>query len=88
MKICSCGNCEECHVRKALLKFARQRNYAEFAWLPSSMIVGTEAGWNAFSRTHTVREMVWVLHVAQDVEGYAEYTEQHVDGSTLEPIAQ
>ncbi|WP_126601123.1 hypothetical protein [Dictyobacter aurantiacus] len=70
MKICTCGNCEECHVRAALLEFARQREYAPFEWLPSSTIVGGEKGWHAFARTHTVRELFWVLHVAKESEGY------------------
>ncbi|GER90976.1 hypothetical protein KDW_51380 [Dictyobacter vulcani] len=58
-------------MREALLVFARQREYAGFEWLPSSTIVGTEAGWNAFARTHTVRELFWVLHVAKEIEGYS-----------------
>lgn len=79
MKICTCGNCEECRVREALLVFARQREYAAFEWLPSSTIVGTEAGWNAFARTHTVRELFWVLHVAKETEDYV---------YELEPVTQ
>ncbi|GCE22723.1 hypothetical protein [Dictyobacter kobayashii] len=57
-------------MREALLEFARQRNYAAFEWLPSSTIVGNEKSWNAFARTHTVRELFWVLHVAKEAEGY------------------
>ncbi|GCF11032.1 hypothetical protein [Dictyobacter arantiisoli] len=78
MKNCSCGQCEECRVRVALLEFARHRNYAAFEWMPSSTILGTAQGWQTFSRTHTVREMFWVLHMAHVKEGYT---------SGLEPVA-